>query len=137
FINPPVQKPSFVTLLINQASRYYEKNLTLARDLSTEDNDLETLKKGLVLTRALLKINTTPELSSLEKKFSNGLNRLEQEFDNYVNEAKNYFEQKNFSKAMESISRAKKIKITQGLELFEKSIEMYAKNPGPVESQQE
>ncbi|MCX6580434.1 MAG: serine/threonine-protein kinase [Candidatus Aminicenantes bacterium] len=136
-LHPPAKKPSFITLLIDQASHYHEKHLTLARDLSAKNNDLESLKKGLAVTEALLKINATPELNTLKKKFSDGVNRLEKEFENYVNEAKNYFEQKNFSKAIESISRAKKIKITQGLELFEKSIEMYAKNPGPVESQQE
>ncbi len=137
FIHPVAKKPSFITLLINQASHSYEKNLTLARDLSVKADDLESLKKGLAVTEALIKITATPELSGLAKKFSEGITRLEEEFDSYFNEAKSYFEQKNFSKARESILRAKKIKITQGLELFEKSIEMYAKNPGPVESLQE
>jgi serine/threonine protein kinase len=137
FINPPAKKPSFMTLLIDHASHYYEKNLTLARHLSTKDNDLESLKKGLALTEALLEINATPELGGLLKKFSDGVNRMEKEFASYFNEAKTYFAQKNFSKARESILQAKKIKITQGLELFEKSIEMYEKNPGPVESRQE
>jgi serine/threonine protein kinase len=136
FINPPVKKPSFITLLINHAANYYDKNLTLARNLSLKNNDLESLKKGLELTKALLEINTTPELAALAQKFSNDVNRLENDFDRYFEEAKTYFEQKNFSKARERILLAKKIKITQGLELFETSIEMYEKNPGPVESQQ-
>ncbi|MCU0289627.1 MAG: hypothetical protein MUF15_24940, partial [Acidobacteria bacterium] len=73
------------------------------------------------------------ENKTLAEDFTKKVNKLEEEFTKYYNEATNYFEQKNFAKALESILKAKKIKVTQGLELFEKSIGMYAKNPGPIE----
>lgn len=133
FIRQPEIKRTYITELIDYASQYYQKNLSLAHDLSTKQ-DLESLIKARDLTTALIKITPSQELKEQEKKLTDKVTQLEKEFDMLYNEAMNYFKQKNFAKAQESISKAKKIKATQGLELFEKSIEMYAKNPGAVET---
>lgn len=135
FHQPKIQR-SFITKLIEQASHYYEQNLNLARELAGKE-DLESLKKGRDLALALIKINPTQENKNLGENFTNRVNKLEEEFTRHYNEAMDYFEKKNFSKALESILKAKKIKVTHGLELFEKSVEMYAKNPGPIAQTQE
>jgi len=120
------EKESYVTSFFNnfsqKISQHYQDNLKLAHKLY-EKGDLGSLKKGLEMVNVLKKINTTQELSALEGKFTNRINQLEKEFEKYNNDAEEYFKQGNYLKAKESILKAKKIKITRGLELFENTID--------------
>ncbi len=121
------EKESYVTSFLNnfsqKISQYYQDNLTLAHKLY-EKGDLGSLKKALELVNVLKKISTTQELSTLEEKFTNRINQLEKEFEKYNNEAEEYFKKGNYLKAKESILKAKKIKITKGLKLFEENIDI-------------
>jgi serine/threonine protein kinase len=98
----------------------YHIGLSIAGGLYKK-GDLESLKEAQVLVNKLKKIKISTEINELAEKIADRIESGEK-FNKYLADAQDFFKKKNFSKALENISLAKKIKTTPGLVTLEEEV---------------
>ena len=102
--------------------KHYQVALKIAHGLYKK-GDIENLEKSLALIDELKRIRNTPESNELRKSIANGIKQIDTEFYVYFTNARNYFKQKNFVKAIENVLQAKQLRNLPELTALERIIE--------------